>query len=260
MGIRSRSRSAAPAFIAAAAAVLLTAGVASQAGAWSYKEAAKPYAGMEINVLDEIQPLAYALAELKPLFEEETGITVNLEILSHPEVIAKGQADMLSGQGHYDAIMLHDVQMGLLLQADVLRPIDDLIANDALKSPTFDPGDFSEPGYSEGVVHGGNTYGVLHWNYNMVYWTRADLLNHPDEQAAFKAKYGYDLAPAETMQQMRDIAEFFTRKKGETLAGEVLENDFYGMVTEGIKWPNTFVSVLRNFIVSGTGTPYFHWI
>ena len=84
--------------------------------------------GVEINILDEIQPLAYALSELKTEFEEETGIIVNLEILSHPEVIAKGQADMLSGQGHYDAVMLHDIQMGLLLEADVLRPIDDLIA------------------------------------------------------------------------------------------------------------------------------------
>ena len=156
----------APAFIAGAAAVLLTAGVATQAGAWSYKEAAEPYVGVEINILDEIQPLAYALSELKTEFEEETGIIVNLEILSHPEVIAKGQADMLSGQGHYDAVMLHDIQMGLLLEADVLRPIDDLIANEALRSPNFDPGDFSEPGYSEGVVHGGQTYGVLHWNYN----------------------------------------------------------------------------------------------
>ena len=246
----------APAFVAGAAAVLLTAGVATQAGAWSYKEAAKPYAGMEINVLDEIQPLAYALAELKPLFEEETGITVNLEILSHPEVIAKGQADMLSGQGHYDAIMLHDTQMGLLLQADVLRPLDDLIANEALRSPSFDPSDFSEPGYSEGLVHGGQTFGVLHWNYNAVYWTRADLLNHPDEQAAFKAKYGYDLAPAETMQQMRDIAEFFTRKKGETLAGEVLDSDFYGIVLEGIKWPTTFLMVVRSFMHNWGGAAF----
>ena len=76
MGIRSRSGAVAPAFIASAAAVLLTAGVASQAGAWSYKEAAAPYVGVEINILDEIQPLAYALAELKPEFEAETGIIV----------------------------------------------------------------------------------------------------------------------------------------------------------------------------------------
>ena len=52
---------------------------------------------------------------------------------------------------------------------------------------------------------------------------------------------------------MRDIAEFFTRKKGDMLAGEVLNNDFYGIVLEGIKWPPTFVSVLRNFIYNWGG-------
>ena len=70
MKIRSRSGSAAPALVAAAAAVLLTAGVASQAGAWSYKEAAEPYVGVEINVLDEIQPLAYARGLARAAMEE----------------------------------------------------------------------------------------------------------------------------------------------------------------------------------------------
>ena len=49
-----------------------------------------------------------------------------------------------------------------------------------------------------------------------------------EEMAAFKAKYGYDLAPAKTYKQYYDIAQFFTRKKGEKLAGQVLDKDFYG--------------------------------
>ena len=40
---------------------------------------------------------------------------------------------------------------------------------------------------------------------------RKDLFENPDEQAAFKAKYGYDLAVPETYAQLKDIAEFFTR-------------------------------------------------
>lgn len=64
---------------------------------------------------------------------------------------------------------------------------------------------------------------------------RKDLFTHPDERAAFRQKYGYDLPVTleEWMNidwvQLRDIAEFFTRKKGETLAGRVLDEDFYGM-------------------------------
>ncbi len=40
---------------------------------------------------------------------------------------------------------------------------------------------------------------------------RQDLFDDPKEKAAFKAKYGYDLALPETYSQLRDIAEFFTR-------------------------------------------------
>ncbi|NJN53976.1 MAG: extracellular solute-binding protein [Anaerolineae bacterium] len=40
---------------------------------------------------------------------------------------------------------------------------------------------------------------------------RKDLFENPDEMAAFEAEYGYPLAPPETMQQLLDIAKFFTR-------------------------------------------------
>jgi multiple sugar transport system substrate-binding protein len=62
---------------------------------------------------------------------------------------------------------------------------------------------------------------------------RCDLLEDPGEMAAFKDKYGYDLNTAfigtTTYQKFHDVAEFFTRKKGEMLKGEVLDHDFYGI-------------------------------
>jgi multiple sugar transport system substrate-binding protein len=45
--------------------------------------------------------------------------------------------------------------------------------------------------------------------YGFMY--RKDLFEDPDEQAPFKEKYGYDLAPPQTYQEARDMAEFFTR-------------------------------------------------
>jgi multiple sugar transport system substrate-binding protein len=65
----------------------------------------------------------------------------------------------------------------------------------------------------------------------MMMFYRKDLFSDPTEQANFKAKYGYDLAPAQTWPQFKDIAEFFTRKKGDNLAGQVLDRDFYGLAT-----------------------------
>jgi multiple sugar transport system substrate-binding protein len=79
----------------------------------------------------------------------------------------------------------------------------------------------------------------LYYSYAPIYYGRKDLMNHPAEREAFKKKYGYDLAPAKTWDQVRDIAEFFTRKKGETLAGEVLADNFYGIVMMGKRHEST---------------------
>lgn len=40
---------------------------------------------------------------------------------------------------------------------------------------------------------------------------RTDLFENAEEQAAFKGKYGYDLAPPKGYKEYRDTAEFFTR-------------------------------------------------
>ena len=237
----------------AVVAVVVSLAVATGAEAWSYKEAAKPYAGQSITILDEITPLQETMKTLVPEFVTETGIQVDYQLLNHFEVISKGQADMLSGRGAYDGVMVHSPQLGLLLQADVVRPIDDLLANKTVSNPDLDLKDLIQPAWDSVAKFKGKTYGLLDWNYNVVYWARADVLNHPDEKAAFKKRYGYDLAPAKTLQQMRDIAEFFTRKKGERLAGQPLESDFYGVVLEGIKGGTTFWTLWNVFIKNAGG-------
>jgi ABC-type glycerol-3-phosphate transport system substrate-binding protein len=45
----------------------------------------------------------------------------------------------------------------------------------------------------------------------------------------FHKKYGYPLATPKNLDQLIDVAEFFTRKKGETLAGKPLIHDFFGL-------------------------------
>ncbi len=238
--------------------------VAALAQAWSYKDAAKPLAGTSIRVLDEITPLQETMKTLVPQFVAETGIKVEYELLNHFEVINKGQADMLSKRGYYDAVMLHGVQMGQMLAAGVIEPIDGFMADKALMNPALDLKDLLEPSFGSLSKFQGKTYGFLNWNYNFVYWARADLLNDPGEKAAFKAKYGYDLAPAKTFKQFLDIGEFFTRKAGQNLAGQPLKTDFYGILHEGITGGATVVSVwenlMKNFgadLFDASGAPSF---
>ena len=64
-----------------------------------------------------------------------------------------------------------------------------------------------------------------------LFW-RTDLFNDATEKANFQRKYGYALKPPETYAEFRDMAEFFTRKKGELLMGKPLEADFYGTIKD----------------------------
>lgn len=233
--------------------------------AWSYEEAAEPYRGVEISILDEVTPLQEAFAAKVPEFEALTGIKVNYQLMNHFEVINRGQADLLSGRGEYDGVMAHSLQVGLLLDAGVLRPITEFIEDPALTNPDLNIDDLIDPAFGTLAYHDGDLYSFLQWNYNMVYWARGDLFGHPDEMAAFEAAYGYPLAPATTFAQLHDIAEFFTRPAGATLAGETLETDFYGIVMEGIAGGATYVNVwqifVRNFggdIFDADGAPSFN--
>ena len=53
-------------------------------------------------------------------------------------------------------------------------------------------------------------------------WYRKDLADDPKEKEGFKAKYGYELQPAQTWDQYRDLAEWFTRPE-EGLYGTALQ-------------------------------------
>jgi multiple sugar transport system substrate-binding protein len=70
---------------------------------------------------------------------------------------------------------------------------------------------------------------------------RTDLFGDASERSAFKKKYGYNLPSthddwnAIDWTQLRDFAEFFTRAKGQTLAGKKLENDFFGLALPNSK-------------------------
>lgn len=234
--------------MACTAVGLFAVAMPASAAEWSYKTAAEPYKGTTIQILDEITPLQETFAKLVPEFEAETGIKVQYELLNHFEVISRGQADLLSGRGNWDAIMNHGAQLGQLIEAQTLLPFDDLLANTTLTNPDLDLADLIEPSFSSLSKFGGKTYGFVNWIYNHVYVARGDLLSDPTEQENFKKKYGYDLAPAKTLQEMRDIAEFFTRKAGDTLAGETLTADFYGIVMEGVRGGTTFNNTWSNFI------------
>lgn len=234
-------------------------------GEWSLAEAAEPYRGTSIRVLDEIsdlQPTFYE--ELVPLFEQETGIEVEVDIQGHFDVITVGEADLFAGTGTFDAVMLHSWQLPNSLEAQAIEPLDQYVENPALRDPSVSPENFIRPpgGGDEVTVVGGQRWAFNNWNYNQVWIGRKDLLDHPDEQAAFQERYGYDLAPPQTLEQMRDIGEFFTRSPGETLGDETLTEPVFGFIQEGARlgatWSDVWINYINQFggeLFDEAGTP-----
>lgn len=64
---------------------------------------------------------------------------------------------------------------------------------------------------------------------------RTDLFENPDEMAAFEAAYGYPLAIPQTWEELRDIAEFFTRPDEGLYGIGVYTQDDYDAITMGFE-------------------------
>jgi len=69
---------------------------------------------------------------------------------------------------------------------------------------------------------------------------RKDLFEDPEEQAAFKEAYGYDLAVPENYDQLKDIAEFFTRPDEGLYGVAIYTQKDYDAITMGVE--NTMFS------------------
>ncbi len=214
--------------------------------AWSLKEAAKPYAGTTIRVIGEALAPLESLNQQKSAFEEETGIKVVIEQHAFDQVIQKTTADFVGGTGFYDAILNPHVRVPTLIVNDWIQPLDAFLSDSNLADPAFnvESAVLSKDWLMASLGQKGKLYGVPFSGHTIYLNWRYDLFEHPDEQRDFQQKYGYALpSPPITLQHMWDTAEFFTRAKGEKLAGETLEQAVFGITLAGKR----HISMLWNF-------------
>jgi len=177
-----------------------------------WAEAGKPYAGVTIHGISESTPPSrYAAEVLAPAFEKETGIKVEFEVTSWDQMYAKPIQDMQANTGIYDFIYIEqDIIYSYLAQNFLVDLTKMLAEKPELKAPSFDVANFTS--FIDNFKDAnGDVYGVPMEAFIKIQLYRKDLFGDPKIQAAFKEKYGYDLAPATTFQQYQDIADFFTQ-------------------------------------------------
>jgi multiple sugar transport system substrate-binding protein len=200
----------------------------------------KQFDGTTIYLIMEQSAPTEALEKLFPQFEELTGIEIVLEKAPYDDVVQKETLAFVSQRGAYDLIAAPYEFLGNMVTNNYIQSIEPFLENEALHViPSFNKDDLIPGLWNACGEWEGNLYGTPSNLCVMFYGFRKDLMGNTAEKAAFESKYGYPLAEPTNWKEYRDIAEFFTRKKGDMLAGEVLENNFYGVSMSGKRHPAT---------------------
>lgn len=138
-----------------------------------------------------------------PKFEEETGIKVNIIAYMHEaELPQKIKMELPVSPGKYDFVGTHN-ELGI----DHPHLFEDL--RPFLSQE--DREDFTELSLSLLTLEDGYLWGLPRNVDFQVLAYRSDLFEDPEEQAAFKEEYGYELGPPRTFDEWLDAAEFFYR-------------------------------------------------
>ncbi|MFT6328942.1 MAG: glycerol transport system substrate-binding protein [Bermanella sp.] len=199
-----------------------------------FKEAAKQFKGMSINVASEtIATHSYESKVLAQAFTEITGIQITHDLMQEGVVVEKLQTQMQSGRNIYDAYINDSDLIGTHFRYGKAVAISDMIANEAkdLTLPTLDLEDFIGLDFTTGPD--GKIYQLPDQQFANLYWFRADWFEREDLKAQFKQSYGYELGVPVNWSAYEDIADFFTNQV-KTIDGERV----YGHMDYGKKDPS----------------------
>lgn len=208
---------------------------AGNEGKWSLEEAAKPYKGTTLKILADAATEADAPQKYDSDFMKKTGIKVIWEQNPWDAHRSKMFMDFAAGTAIYGLVWVPFDDMASVTGKGYVQPIDKYMVDAKLLDPNIHLEDYSEPLWKYTSWYGkpAKPYGFPCENPTMILWYRKDLFENPVEKENFKKKYRYELQVPKNFIQFYNIAEFFTRKKGEKLAGEVLKRDFYGVGCSG---------------------------
>ena len=199
--------------------------------------AAKPFAGMEINVVSEtITTHEYESKVLAKAFSEITGIKLKHDLIQEGDVVEKIQTQMQSGKNIYDGWINDSDLIGTHYRYKQAVNLTDWMAGEGkdVTFPNLDVDDFI--GKSFTTAPDGKMYQLPVQQFANLYWFRYDWFQRPDFKEKFKAKYGYDLGVPVNWSAYEDIAEFFTNDVKEIDGVKVYGNMDYGKKDPSLGW------------------------
>ncbi|MDZ4093532.1 MAG: sugar ABC transporter substrate-binding protein, partial [Paracoccaceae bacterium] len=176
---------------ALAATAALAAG--GQASAWTLQEAAKPYAGTEVDVLFLDRPGYAAAKQMLPEFEAATGIKLNITTVPYENALGEQVRDFVTG-GDIDIALIDLVWIGNFAENGWIEPIETFTSNPDLADPELDMPDFFPLVVNAFGGWNGVTYGLPFDNYSGLLFYNSCMLKEA----------GFDGPPA-TWADLKDV-------------------------------------------------------
>ncbi len=186
--------------------------------------------------------LGDALKELCAEYTKQTGVPVKVDLVEWDGWHDAIASDFSRREGRYDLTIFDSQSMSeFASQGHVLLFNPYLKKSSRIKAADYDPASLRQ--YAE-YPEGSSKLYALPLNPDVMGLAyRKDLFEDAVEKEAFQAKYGYELKPPETYDQLKDIAEFFTRPA----------KRFYGIALFGSQKYDAATSSFNNFLWSFGG-------
>ena len=196
---------------------------------------------------------ANALVELSKDFEKESCHKMSFEFVPWPNFADRMLNELNSGGGLCD-LMIGDSQwIGGAAENGQYIKLNDFFAKEGISMDDFIPATVT--GYSE-WPKGTPNYWALPAFGDVVGWTyRKDWFERPELQKEYKGKYGRDLAVPKSLDELKDIAQFFQNRKidGKTVYGAAIYTE---RGSEGITMGVTNALYNYGFEYSNPAKPY----
>jgi multiple sugar transport system substrate-binding protein len=150
---------------------------------------------------------ANALIELSKDFEAQTGNKMNFEFVPWPNFADRMLNELNSGGKLCDLLIGDSQWIGGAAENGQYLKLNDFFAANAITMDDFIPATVT--GYAEWPKNTPNYYALPAFG-DVVGWTyRKDWFDRPGLQAEFQTKYGRPLGVPTTLEELKDIGQFF---------------------------------------------------
>lgn len=169
-------------------------------------------------------------------------VTIEIDFIPWPLYYERLAASLTSGEQKYQMVVSDSQWLGAFAEGGYFMRINPFIDADPELQAIFEDLHPNLVAAYSSYPYGSDQYCGFPQNPEfLIVFYRKDLFCDKGERVAFANRYGYPLpcTPEEMndvdWDMVRDFGEFFRRARGEQLAGEALDDDFYGIAYQAAK-------------------------